>query len=58
MMAWLGTALKSSQPSRNASMQIGKADGSDDRPGRAVLRGRTCGVTLPWYGVAMVVSLP
>ena len=38
MMAWLGTALKSSQPSRSASMQIGKADGSDDGRGGGVLR--------------------
>ena len=57
MMAWLGTALKSSQPRRRAAPQIRHPDGSDDGRRRGVGRGGTSGVALPGYGVAIVVSL-
>src|SRR5258706_3588904 len=55
MMAWLATALKSSQPSRSASCR------SDSRivliTGAAALScaAGASGVTLPGYGVPMVV---
>src|ERR1700722_4713910 len=56
MMAWLGTALKSSQPSRNASCRsespILRTTGISSASGA----GCASGVTLPEeYGVAMVV---
>src|SRR5579883_1693408 len=55
-IAWLGTALKSSQPSRNAWR---RSDRSKDlrtgpvAPSRAAPTGDG---TLPWYDVAMIVS--
>src|ERR1700743_1096013 len=56
MMAWLGTALKSSQPSRRASC---RSESPIFRTtGIAAVSGADCasGVTLPeGYGVAMVV---
>src|SRR6476661_10274758 len=54
MMAWLGTALKSSQPRRNTSCRSDSA--MVLMIGAAALPGAVdaIGVTSPWIGVAMV----
>src|SRR5277367_1194059 len=55
MMAWLGTALKSSQPSRNARRRSDRPMIRITGPAAPSCAAGTCGVTLPWNDVAMVV---
>src|SRR5258708_30608654 len=58
MMAWLGTALKSSQPNRSASCRSDRTMGRMTGPPAVSCAVGAGDVTLPWYGVAMVaVSL-
>src|SRR5947209_1655435 len=57
-MAWLGTALKSSQPSCNARCRSDRPMVRIVGPTALSCAGWICGVTLPWIGVAMIVLLP